>query len=75
MTREARSPRSRLIWGVVAGLPWFSGDEMPTKRELEKRVKALQELNDLLLKQTTEQRKLLASLGIDRESSMEKWIV
>ena len=48
---------------------------MPTKRELEKRVKALQELNDLLLKQTTEQRKFLESLGIDRESSMEKWIV
>ena len=49
---------------------------MTTKRELENRIKALEELNDLLLKQATEHRKLIESLGIEsKESSIEKWIV
>ena len=48
---------------------------MSEVEELKKEIEALKELNTLLLKNTTEQKKLLESLGIEKESSMEKWIV
>ena len=47
-----------------------------TVKELKARIEALQELNDLLLRQAVESRKLLESLGVEKpESSMERWIV
>ena len=49
---------------------------MTTKKELEKRIRALEQLNDLLLKQTTEQRKVIESMGLEaKESSMGRWVV
>lgn len=49
--------------------------EKETIVELQERVKALQILNDLLLKQAVEHRKLFESMDVDKESSLEKWIV
>ena len=50
--------------------------EKETVADLQARVKALQELNDLLLQQARESRKLLGVLGVEKgESSIDGWIV
>ena len=56
--------------------------EKETIEDLRKRVRALEEMNNLLLQQAVETRKLLDSLGVNREqpsmtgdSSLKTWIV
>ena len=48
---------------------------MSEVEELKREIEALKELNTLLLKKTTEQKKLLESLGVEKESSMSRWVV
>ena len=50
--------------------------EKETLEDLRKRVRALEEMNNLLLQQAVESRKLLEALGVEKgESSMKGWVV